>query len=145
MIERDLPRCQLPRAEHEERQSYHLLYGASLRQSVEFRKDAGWKVEDAIADKPQGVFVPMAKSYSTIPFGATNTVEMAGCICFVSFYLLQKYDTDFKMTFLEWVDEVVEKGYRKWKFNNYPGTFTSPKVDLEEAKAYFSGKVDLSD
>lgn len=141
----DLPRCQLPRAEHEKRQSYHLLYGAALKESVEVRKEFGLEVEDAIADKPQGIFVPMAKNYGTVPFGAVNTVEKAGCICFVSYYLLQKYVKDLRMSFLEWVDEVVEKGYRTWKYSKYPATFSSPKVDLEETKKRFAGFEDISD
>lgn len=148
MIDRDLPRCQLPREQHEKRQSYHLLYGASLKKSVEIRNEFGWdveNVENVMADKPQGVFVPMAKSYATIPFGAANTVEKAGCICFLSYYLLQKYDADRTMPFLEWVDEIVRKGYRTWKFSKYPGTFSSPNVDLDEAKARFEGAVDLTD
>ena len=145
MLDRDLTRCQLPREQHEKRQSYHLLYGTSLKKSVEIRNEIGWEVEDAVANKPQGIFVPMAKQYSTIPFGAANTVEKAGCICFVSYYLLQKYDVDSTMPFLEWVDEVVQKGYRTWKFSKYPGTFYSPKVSIDEARARFEGVVDLTD
>lgn len=141
----DLPKCQLPKELHEIRQKLHILQGELLELSVR-----NWDFDDnhisVIATKPvcDKPFVPMAKMYKELPFGAANTVELAGCVCLVSYYILMDYDLyHTEHTFEEWVNEVVEKGYRAWKFKNYPGTFTTPKIDVDKVKSYFADEVDL--
>lgn len=142
----DLPECHLPEEEHKKRLQTHLGKGAMLEESVR-----NWDFNDhsrnAIAVEPMmghDDLPPMANMYSNLPFGAANTVELAGCVCFVSYYILKDYSGYCAFSFEEWVEEVVKKGYRAWKFKNYPGTFTSPTIDPEEVKAHFEGKLDLT-
>lgn len=144
----DLPKCHLPKEQHEQRQQAHIAKGLLLEESVR-----SWDFDNdcfnVIADKPMMDLadIQMAEMYKEMPFGAANTVEQAGCVCFVSYYFLRDYNgysgyCDF--SFEEWVNEVVQKGYRAWKFRDYPGTFTSPKIDIEEVKRRFASKVDLT-
>lgn len=141
----DLPKCHLPKEQHEQRLQAHIAKGLLLEESVR-----SWDFEInylyASADKPMMDWadIPMAKMYKKMPFGATNTIEQAGCICFVSYYFLRDYSRYCDFSFEEWVNEVVQKGYRAWKFRDYPGTFTSPKIDIEEVKRRFASKVDLT-
>lgn len=141
----DLPEYHLPKELHEQRQQVHMAKGALLEESVR-NWDFSINCLDAMADKPMMDMpdIPMAWMYKEMPFGAANTVEQAGCICFVSYYLLREYGGYCNFSFEEWVAEVVNKGYRAWKFRDYPGTFTSPKIDIEEAKKRFADKVDLT-
>ena len=142
----DLPKCQLPKEQHESRQRLHIAQGELLAESVrnwEFEKTHFYADLGTPCDYMKS-HIPMAHMYKDLPFGAANTVERAGCVCFVSYYMMWDYaNVRPQFTFEEWVKEVVEKGYRTWKFKNYPGTFTSPKVDIDEVLARFADKADL--
>ena len=127
--------------EHRARQEAHLRAGEKFRESI---KDLGpVDVDDinhmrSLAERCQEEYFPLASNpvVKDIPFGPVGTLETSGCVVFVTAQLMKMYDfADGDVDINEWTKEVVEKGYRSWRFENFPKvSFTSKEVDLGEVK-----------
>lgn len=127
--------------EHRARQKAHLRAGEKFRESI---KDLGpVDVDDinhmrSLAERCQEEYFPLASNpvVKDIPFGPVGTLETSGCVVFVTAQLMKMYDfADGDVDINEWTKEVVEKGYRSWRFENFPKvSFTSKEVDLGEVK-----------
>ena len=127
--------------EHRARQEAHLRAGEKFRESI---KDLGpVDVDDinhmrSLAERCQEEYFPLASNpvVKDIPFGPVGTLETSGCVVFVTAQLMKMYDfADDDVDINEWTKEVVEKGYRSWRFENFPKvSFTSKEVDLGEVK-----------
>ena len=118
--------------EHRARQKAHLRAGEKFRESI---KDLGpVDVDDinhmrSLAERCQEEYFPLASNpvVKDIPFGPVGTLETSGCVVFVTAQLMKMYDfADGDVDINEWTKEVVEKGYRSWRFENFPKvSFTS--------------------
>lgn len=131
--------------EHKARQIAHIKAGADLRQSI---KDLGPVDRDDINHMRSNLeyckkYLPLATdpTVKDIPFGPVGTLESSGCVVFVTAQLIKMYDfADDNVDIREWTKEVVEKGYRSWRFSNYPEfSFVEPTVDADKVKAKFAG------
>lgn len=143
----ELVNCRVTPEEHQKRQMAHLQSGRKLKDSVSKFDFTSLQNVVALSETPRQMdYCPMAYQFGAMPFGAVNTVEKAGCVCFVSYYLLRMYGEEY-FPFEKWVNEVVQKGYRIWKFKKFPKvTFCSSTVCVEEVKERFKSlDVDLSD
>lgn len=68
------------------------------------------------------------EQFKNMPFGATNTVEKAGCLAFSSYHLLKFFY--YKVSFEDVVKSIVSNGFRSWRFTKDPfkKTLTVPSV-----------------
>lgn len=128
----------LPPEEHKLRGKCHLEAGKLLKKSVE-EFDFSQSQGKIVADLPLGVPLAIEPEAAQKIFGAVNTLQKSGCVVYVSYYIMKRYNkipVDF--TVYDWTDIVAAAGYRSWRFSNYPKkTFFSPKIDVEEVKTKF--------
>ena len=138
--------------EHRARQEAHLRAGEKFRESI---KDLGpVDVDDinhmrSLAERCQEEYFPLASNpvVKDIPFGPVGTLETSGCVVFVTAQLMKMYDfADGDVDINEWTKEVVEKGYRSWRFSKYPKvSFVDPAVDIGKIKTRFAGIAPVED
>lgn len=133
---RELRKFRLPKDEHAERTKRHLEAGARFHASVQKFDFSKLKDLKAYTRYPELMPLSTDPRFQKVRFGAVNTVAQSGCVCFVSQYIVRLYTTSMDMR--SWAMEVAEKGYRSWRFKNYPQiTFTTPYVDVDEVKERF--------
>lgn len=91
------------------------------------------KFEEAIGYMPKKFYYCSDEKWRNHPFGAVGTLEEAGCSVFTAQYIIDSYGIKCG-TITELADEIAQKNYRCWKFENFLKVFSSYKVTMEEAK-----------
>lgn len=123
--------------EHKKRQEAHRRIGAELKASYQAMMKEDWEDIEGIrlfSKYPHNLILQSDPIFETIPFGPVGTVMSSGCVAFVSAYIIEHY-IDRRLEMRAWANTVVEKGYRSWRFENFPKvSFTSREVDLDEVK-----------
>lgn len=95
---------------------------------------------EAIIELPDEI--PMARNpkWANKPFGAVNTVEKSGCIALTSRVIcdfLELGSRGYDVSVQHIVDEIVNNGYRSWRFENFTKTLVLPRVTLKGIKEAF--------
>ena len=123
--------------EHKKRQEAHRRIGAELKASYQAMMKEDWEDIEGIrlfSKYPHNLILQSDPIFETISFGPVGTVMSSGCVAFVSAYIIEHY-IDRRLEMRAWANTVVEKGYRSWRFENFPKvSFTSREVDLDEVK-----------
>jgi len=132
----NLPKFNLPLAEHRQRQALHEEAAKHLKESFttfnyHFLDTFNWVV-------PMKTFyVPMASNpqWANRPFGAVNTVEKSACVAFVAKMILAFYGFDISME--ELLVKIETKGYRMWKLAKKAKTLNLPYLEATTIKNMF--------
>ena len=148
--------------EHQSRSSYHIEKGLQLENEYyNFWADIT-KADTSIFNFPDNRLTEIARylahynmfayqkdeRWANIPFGVVNTIGNAGSLIFCSDDLLilcssltgmkvekpsLSYDNN-EAAVRELTRLIVQKGYRSWKFKNFPKTLSLPKIKLIAVK-----------
>ena len=133
----ELQACCISKPDHHMRSLVHRQAGKCLAESIEtFNFDELNDLNYIVMGIPDEVPLATNPRFATLPFGAVGTVSEAGCIAFVTKYILDYFGIDFSME--EWISEVCYKGYRMWKFQNLAKTLSSPRLDFNLIKEELS-------
>lgn len=123
--------------EHKKRQEAHRRIGAKLKASYQTMTKEDFEDFDEMcfcSKYPHNLILQSDPIFETIPFGPVGTVMSSGCVAFVSAYIIEHY-IDRRLEMRRWINTVVEKGYRSWRFEKFPKvSFTSKEVDLDVVK-----------
>lgn len=129
------------KTEHKKRTEVHLKKGKQLKDSFEAMTKDEWNnicEINVFAKYPHNLILASDPIFSTIDFGPVGTLQNAGCVVFVSAYIICHF-IDRRLDLRAWAEKVIEKGYRSWCFENFPEiSFTSKNVNLAEVKKKLS-------
>lgn len=133
---RELRNFRVTQDEHQRRTELHLGAGSKFYDSVQSFDFSMLQDLRAYARYPELVPLSSDPRFQKMRFGAVNSVAKSGCVCFVTQYIIRLYTNSMDMR--SWAVEVAERGYRSWRFKNFPQiTFTTPYVDIDEVKRKF--------
>lgn len=133
-----LPQCSVSVEAHQARREICLIAGQELETSVRSRL---WNelITNLTCGMPTSLLprITMSndKRWANLPFGAVNTIEASACVALVSKYMLDFFG--YNVPFMDVVEEIVQKGYRQWKFGNRSKTLAFPTIELNEIKSVF--------
>lgn len=120
--------------EHKVRQLIHQKKGSEFKKSIERMSMSDWNLfasKRMFANYPHQIVLQSDPIFQNAPFGAVGTLQSAGCVVFVTAYIISYY-TEKQVDIIKLGEEVAQKGYRSWKFENFPDSFTNSKIDLKE-------------
>lgn len=123
--------------EHKKRTETHLKKGKALKESYELMTQSDWDhISEmyAYANYPHSICLASDPMFAKWDFGAVGTIQSAGCVVFVTAYIIAYYKHR-SPDLISLAGQIAEKGYRSWRFKNYPQlTFTSKMIKLEDVK-----------
>ncbi len=136
----DLKAFHVSPEEHKARQLMHQKKGSKFKKSVERTTMYDYEIfetKSMFANYPHEFALQTDPIFQNATFGAVGTLQSAGCVVFVTAYIISHY-TGEKINILKWREEVEKKGYRSWNFENFPDSFTSRYIDLKEVRQKLS-------
>lgn len=148
----DFPHCQVSPDAHAKRKKITTDASKSMLASIEDVLSNSYKLESIqqldyralvfIAEElaAQGAFaLGNDPRWKDRLFGAVNTIEKSACVAFTGYNLLTLAGKDYFDNFLDFVDLVVKRGYRQWRYTKlgFRDVLDFPEDSLDTAMLAF--------